>query len=192
MTRLPILTIAMFSLLALPVQAEEGERDYGRPGLYVAGYGLVGFARGERCWDEPGILPSTRCEGLGVPDTQIDGGANLRLGWRENSWLAYELEVEWINLGGSHDGLLAWGPNAKFYLLDQAVQPFVVMGVNGMTIWPKGEKRNTLWAFRHGIGVDCYLTENIAVSAESTFVWATGNRWKSYYLTAGLGVLYRF
>jgi opacity protein-like surface antigen len=197
MARLPILTIALFSLLAFPVQAEEADGDYGRQGIYVAGYGLVGFARGDKCWNEAAPFPSTRCEGLGVdengfPDTQIDGGANLRLGWRESPWLAYELEVEFLDLGGSHDGLLTWGPNAKFYLMDQAVQPFIVMGVNAMTIWPKDEKTNTLWAFRHGIGVDWYLTENIAISAEGTFVWATGNRWKSYYLTTGLGVLYRF
>jgi opacity protein-like surface antigen len=179
MARLLIPTIAVLSLLALPVQADE--EDYARTGVYVGGYGIVDFTRN-----------GDTDRGYGSENTMIGGGANLRLGWRESPSLAYELEVEWIDsTGDTAYGTLVWGANARFYLLDQAIQPYVLMGVNGMTAKALSN-RDTDWAFRHGLGVDFYLTENIAVGAEGTFLWGTGRFWKQYHLTAGLGVLYRF
>jgi hypothetical protein len=179
MARLLIPTIALLSLLALPVQAEEA--DYGRTGLYVGGYGIVGFTTN-----------GDAGQGFGSGNTDTDGGLNVRLGWRESPSLAYELEMEWIGNNKKIDyGTFIWGANARFYLLDQAIQPYVLMGVNGMTARVLSS-RDTEWAFRHGIGVDCYLTDNVALSAEGTFVWGTGRFFKQYLLTAGLGVLYRF
>jgi opacity protein-like surface antigen len=182
MARLLIPTIALLSLLALPVQAEKAEEaDYGRTGLYVGGYGIVGFTTN-----------GDTGQGFGSSNTETDGGLNVRLGWRESPSLAYELEMEWIgNTENTDYGTFVWGANARFYLLDQAIQPYVLMGVNGMTAKALSN-RDTDWAFRHGLGVDFYVTNHIAISAEGTFLWGTGRFWKQYHLTAGLGMLYRF
>lgn len=179
MARLLIPTIALLSLLALPVAAQE--EDYARTGLYLGGYGAVDFTRN-----------GDTDRGFGSSNTEIGGAVNVRLGWRESPSLAYELEFEWIdNTEDTDYGTLVWGGNARFYLLDQAIQPYVLMGVHGMTAKALSN-RDTDFAFRHGLGVDFYLTEKIAIGVEGTFLWGTGRFWKQYHLAAGLGVLYRF
>ena len=48
------------------------------------------------------------------------------------------------------------------------------------------------WGFRTGLGLDFYLTENWAVTGETTFVGGVGQVLDHYFLTVNAGVMYRF
>jgi opacity protein-like surface antigen len=185
MARRLLLTLAMLSLIASPAiaQDEEAEEiDYARTGAYVGGH-LEGT------W-----LTTDAMGPLWRESWRPDFGIDVFVGWRQSGVLALELEFEWIT---NHDNIAygAWlfGPNFKFFLMQDRIQPYLLLGANGM--WYKNNDIIGVeidWAFRNGLGVDFYLTENWALNAETTFVWGVGDLWKTYYLTAGVGAVYRF
>jgi opacity protein-like surface antigen len=185
MARLWILTIALLACMALPAAGQDDDDDapdYARSGAYVGGAFNLGLVTNKSF---PGTVPFT---------WQPQPGLDARLGWRESERLALEIEFEWLaSTDGIEYGSWVLGVNGKFYFAEERIQPYMVLGVNGM--WakvPGAVSSNVDWAFRNGIGLDYYLTENWALNGETSFVWGVGSVWKYYYLTFGVGAVYRF
>ena len=174
------LCLSMSSTLAPDfARADEDDEalEYGRPGAYAMLHVMGG-------------IDVDRRRG----ETNLAGGAgyNLRLGSRESERLAWELEFEQFISDGANDQAFTYGINGKFYFMEEAIQPYIVLGANGHTRLREGEKRRTDWGFRMGGGVDFYLTKKWALNMEHTYVAAVGDLLRQEYASFALGVLYRF
>lgn len=184
MARLSISIIALLACMAWPAAAQDAdaEIDYARQGMYVGGTLQVGLVSSETIF------------GISEPSWKPYPGLDLRLGWRESERFAIEIEFEWLASTKSIDlGNWALGVNGKFYFAEQRIQPYLVLGANGMWVNVPGQPTSEVdWAFRNGIGVDYYLTENWALNGETSFVWGVGEIWKYYTLNFSLGAIYRF
>jgi opacity protein-like surface antigen len=162
--------------------------DYARPGWYVSAFGVYAL---------------NHYRDTQNPDYEGSPGMNIRGGYRGSEWYAIEAEIEWIYRFEDKDDddiynrVFIGGVNAKFYPFHERVQPYLVVGVNGMNVHaknppPKGDFGGTDWGFRFGLGADFYITEHIAVSLESSYVLGVGDIWKADYSSHGLGLTYRF
>lgn len=168
---------------ALADDDEDEEPDYARTGAYVRGAAQVAI------WSSlAGFPPAPQV------NWQPDPGIEVALGWRNSERLALEVVFEWvINHNDVSDGSWLLGANGKFFFLEDRIQPYIVLGANGM--WakiPGGLSFRNDWAFRNGVGVDYYLTNHWALTGESAFVWGVGDLWKNYFVTVSLGAMYRF
>jgi len=97
--------------------------------------------------------------------------------------------------------------NAKGYLLTGRYQPFVLLGVGFMRMESKTRdfsggtipgfaaqqsERTAEFAARYGAGLDFYLTDNVVVSAEGSYLMPTGKLDGLDYYQFSVGLLYRF
>jgi hypothetical protein len=162
---------------------DEEEPEYARPGGYVRGSAELALTTSRQ-----GFLPGDTLS------WQPNFGMDVALGWRNSERLALEAELEWItNRDGIEYSSILLGVNGKFYFLEERIQPYLVLGASGMwTQVPNALEFQDDWAFRNGLGVDYYLDEHWAINAETTFVWGVGDIWRNYYMTFGLGMMYRF
>lgn len=176
--------LALLALLAAPALAKDEDADYTRSGAYVVGTLQLG------------LVTTTLDPVLFTAATSWEPapGGDVRLGWREDGRLALEVEVEWIsNTSDIQYGSWSLGPNVKYFILQDAVQPYILLGGGGYwSKMPFAPQSVSDWGFRHGVGVDWYLTENWALEAETTFLWGVGDVWGRYYMTFGVGAMYRF
>jgi opacity protein-like surface antigen len=202
------------------VQRERGTPDLGNPtgtnptpagdpGIYSFGFSDVdsdtfGFNGrvGYRC--HPYISTELQYEWL----NDFDGGINETTGF--NPWPSaandvprnFEFELESLVLT----------TNVKGHLLTGRYQPFVLAGLGFMRMESKAHDvtskdaldaagrdraarvRDTRVevAMRFGGGLDIYLTENILVSAEGSYLIPTGKLDGMDYYVFGLGLQYRF
>lgn len=186
--RLLPMALCLAALLVAPLAGaaedeEEEEADYARVGLYLR-------ASGQAVWttSQSGFLPPVSIS------WEPEFGIDATLGWRNSERVAIEVEFEWVtNTQGIEYGSWLLGVNGKYYILAERIQPYIILGMNSMWAKPPGTVDSAYdWAFRNGIGVDYYLTEHWALSAESTFVWGVGDLWNNYFLTVGVGAMYRF
>ena len=161
----------------------------------------------------------------------VDGslGLNFRGGVWANQWLAVEGQIEWIsgydlksvaNVSPPVPGLrtasldsVAYTVNARFYPLDGRIQPYAIAGIGGQNSWLNTNLGNsdtfTSFIGRFGGGVDIYLTRNLAITGEFTYVAATeatttyyGPYWDQFwtnssgvdpsYISVSWGLLYAF
>lgn len=184
-----LLLASCIALLFAPIAGhaeddeEEEEAEYSRVGAYVR-------ASGEAAW-------TTAQEGFPYPwlvSWAPEFGLDVTLGWRNSERIAIEAEFEWItNTEGIEYGSWLFGVNAKYYILEERIQPYIIAGMNGMwTKVPDATYSLYDWSFRNGIGVDYYLTPHWAITSETTFVWGVGDLWNNYFLTFGVGAMYRF
>jgi opacity protein-like surface antigen len=184
MARLTIVIITLLACIAGPAVAQDDEEeiDFARRGAYVGGSLQIGLVNSPLA--------------IGAPPQSWEPaiGMDARLGWRESERFALEIEFEWLaSTKGIEYGNWLLGVNGKFYFAEKRIQPYMVLGVNGM--WakaPNAADSDHDWAFRNGIGLDYYLTENWALNAETSFIWGVGGVWKDYFLDFGLGAIYRF
>jgi len=162
---------------------EEHEAEYARPGLYLRASGQAVWTTSQQGY--PAWLQFS---------WEPEFGLDATVGWRNSERIAIEIEFEWVtNTQGIGFGSWLIGVNGKYYVLEERIQPYIILGMNSMwTQVPNSPYSIYDWSFRNGIGVDYYLTEHWALSAESTFVWGVGDLWKNYFLTVGLGAMYRF
>ena len=179
---------SVFLLLASPGFAQDGEADdsYGRPGWYLA---VNGVAANILYRDTLGTTENT-------------AGINARAGYRANPSAAIELEFEWLNpfdetLSGvtiAEYRTYALGLNGKYFLRDDAIQPYAILGVNVLALSKTTtlKKRDTDWGFRGGVGLDFYVAPKVALNVELTYMWGVGDVWERDYLAFGAGVMYRF
>ena len=188
MARIGLLTGTLLAILLLGhgaawAEDEDEEPDYARSGAYLRGAGQLAV------WtSRAGMAPAPQVE------WQPDFGLDVALGWRESERFAIEIEFEWV-VNHEDVSLGNWllGVNGKFYFLEDRIQPYMINGVGAMwTKIPGAPSFADDWAFRHGLGVDFYLNNHWAITGESTFVWGVGDIWKNYFVTVGVGVLYRF
>jgi opacity protein-like surface antigen len=66
------------------------------------------------------------------------------------------------------------------------------LGNPNLGVAPQASERTVDFALRFGGGVDFYLTENILVSAEASYLMPTGKLDNLDYYSLGLGLQYRF
>ncbi len=187
----------MLSLLLASVA--HGQLEYARVGGYLGIGGTV-------------AVENFRNAGpLSVDDS---AGFNLRAGVRVRPHLALEFHFEWIE-GFDVGGLEAIGfpagssaeietfvysANAKLFLLTGRVQPFALAGTAVMetdtkTRVPGLGSRTTsedAFALRLGGGIDAYLTRNVLLSLDATYVIPTGDADDLDYLSLSGGLQYRF
>ena len=162
---------------------EDEEPDYARPGAYIKGAAQIAI------WNaHEGMAPAAPVS------WQPDFAFDMALGWRNSERLAIEAEFEWIiNHEKPTDGSWLLGVNGKFFLLEERIQPYVILGAGAMWVKVPGSDRGPGdWAFRNGVGVDVYLNNHWALTAETTFVWGVGSVWNNYFLTFSTGAMYRF
>lgn len=172
------IVLVSLALVATAGTATAEDEEYGKLGAYVM-FNPVG-----------GLDVNLRPD---PADLQGGGGFNTRLGWRETERLAWEVEFEWVIFDGVDDSVWTYGLNGKFYFTQGRIQPYLVLGANGMT--RKAENRDahfTDWGFRTGLGYDYYLTEKWAVNLECTYVAGVGDLLYRDYASFSLGAMYRF
>jgi opacity protein-like surface antigen len=194
MNRILAISVALACVIGGAAHALEDDEagaqddDFARPGWYLGAYGVYAF----EAYRDTGIL-----------DFDDSFGANFRIGYRGNEWFSLEGELEWIHnfesefLGKVDTRTLIGGVNARIFPLHGRFQPYGLVGVHGMYFTmkdsPPGYDDNaTDWAFRFGLGLDIYATRNIVVGLESSYVWGLGDVWERDYISAGVGIIYRF
>jgi hypothetical protein len=135
-------------------------------------------------------------ERLGSRSADDSLGMKLRLGYRCSPRLGWEFDYEWaesfdLSPGGDVD-LWALTSDAKWYLLTGRWQPFFLTGVGIVTADPLREGTGTDVGGRLGVGIEAYVTENLAVAFDASYVLPTAKVKDLDYLSMTWGFLYRF
>jgi len=177
--------------VGLAVHAQEGD-EFGRTGLYVGAMAAYSFENFD-----------TGSANVSVHGTE---GFDLRVGYRAHPNLAIEGNTQYFNnramivRGGPTADLLAWGfwLNAKLYPLTGQVQPYLLLGP-GFTHLDAGRSRvlgisrdDNGFSPKAGLGVDGYLTSNIAVTVEASYVFTVGDIENTDHIPVSAGLTYRF
>ena len=155
-------------------------------------------------------------------------GLNVRAGYRRTSWLALEIQYEWMDgfsirqLGPSAFGpanaiIATYRPdvttvNAKFHLPIWRTDPYLVVGGGFVSydvdftqpLVTLGRSDNA-FAFRGGAGLDFYLTKQLVLNVEGSYVLNTDSTTiplspagqtstidDLYYISLGAGLTIRF
>ena len=180
--RRAVLGAASFLLLlhGLPASAQSDFETVPAPYVSVAGvYGICNFS------------PTTG-GATGSCSDNLDNsfGLNLRAGFRFNRWIAVEGMIEWMSgfdvkaqnpAPGSPQDLsadaLAFTLNAKVYPLEGRIQPYALLGLGGLNTWLNSDQGQsatfTSFVGRMGVGVDVYITTNLALTGEFAYTAAT-------------------
>ncbi len=182
-------------ILCLPgagaLAQDEGEEapDYLRAGWYAAVSGVYVVENWTGTNDD-----------AGADDSQ---GFNLRVGSRFSEWVSLEIEFEWIDDFFPDERqdfeIVSGSVNTRVYPLGGRFQPFALAGLGIVSTVVDHRDRNSSirqsnadWGFRAGGGLDAYVTEQIAISTEATYVWTVGDVIDVDHVSIGLGILYRF
>jgi len=189
--------------------AEEGdEHDWTvtHRGFYVLANGSYNFMV-----DQSGLEDKAEHAGnfnSNNSNTDDSWGYGGRLGWRFFDRLAVEGQFNNLNSieihqhvnGGNRRSkatFMTAMANAKGYLLTDRIQPYGLVGVGygyGILRPPGGgtNDRDQGFAAQFGVGSDFYLTENLGVMTEATYVLPTGAIDDYDYVALYFGVLLRF
>ncbi len=183
--RVGIGTVLLLSLVFCgSASAQQEFSEFGTtpsPYISLAGvYGLCNFSDSagsnqESCGDE----------------LENSFGMNIRVGYRFNRWVAVEGQVEWMagfdakdvsnwgepGLTSASADTLAFTVNARFYPLIGRIQPYALIGLGGVNSWLNSNLGSsatfTSFAGRFGVGLDIYITPNIALTSEFAYTAAT-------------------
>ena len=170
----------------------------GDPGVYTFSlddvdsdtFGAAGRG-GYRC--HPYISAELQFEALADFDGLIRENGTPSNDWARN----FDLELE----------TLVFTDNLKGHLLTGRTQPFVLLGVGFMRMESKAydskgglipgraaqaSERTVNVAFRYGAGLDFYLTKNVVMSAEGSYLMPLGKLDGLDYYQFGVGLQYRF
>jgi opacity protein-like surface antigen len=175
-------------LLAGLAQAES-EYGTGEPTFYLAASGLIATEGSPWDWGD-----------------RVRGGANLRMGFRLGAPLAFELQGDYINLKDwREDSRWDMTLNFRVYptqleliedlvmdMVPDTLQPYAVAGVGVMGGSPSDDKYQLSGAFRLGLGLDIYATEQMAVSLGYEWVFGTSYWSDSEAQNLTLGLQYNF
>lgn len=206
-------------LFALPAAAGDDE-DWNRSGFYI---GLSGVYTNNLFDDQVDDAVQDAFPAVGPIDVDIDDsfGLNARVGYRVASWVAFELQYEWIDefeMKASATGVPdlkvdisghSLTANAKLIAPIWRTQPYVLLGA-GYALYDAdvnsfydpfldGGKQSG-FAGRLGGGVDWVITENILINTEATVLLTTqdfddsaaGRLDDLFYVSLGVGLQYRF
>jgi len=158
-------------------------------------------------------------------------GLNGRIGFRFNRFFTVEGQIEWISgfdiksafldpSKGDPSRLTAeavtYTINARFYPIEGRIQPYAIAGIGGENVWADTNLFNTdtytSFVGRFGGGLDIYLTPQLALTGEFTYVAATEAKATYYnyygpyfynwftqnsgidpsYMSVSWGLMYRF
>jgi opacity protein-like surface antigen len=170
----------------------------GDPGVYTFNlddveddvFGILGRG-GYRC--HPYISAELQFETL----ADFDGSIRENGTPSNDSARNFDLELE----------TLVFTDNIKGHLLTGRTQPFVLLGVGFMRMEskaydssggdipgraPQTSDRIVNVAFRYGAGLDFYLTKNVVMSAEGSYLMPLGKLDGLDYYQFGVGLQYRF
>jgi opacity protein-like surface antigen len=180
-------------IIALACPAQATEPDYAETGFYLG----VGAAY---AWDQ--------FDAFGSLEPDIAVGVDAWGGYRFLSFLAAELQVEYLNGFDVHIPGIFYYPstkieaeavtftgNLKAYLPLGRFQPFIMSGVGlGHFEFEVGRSENseTDFAARFGGGIDFYVTEALALQLSSSYVLQTGDLDGLDYVSLVAGLQYRF
>lgn len=171
--------------------AERHAQRYARPGLYLS----AGLA-----W-APELFST---------DFSVDNGESAwaAVGYRVVDRFEFEVRLDRVtNFGVEGFGLdaelegYAATLNGRFFLTTGRVQPYLGVGLGAMRFEGDGElvdtgerikDRETELVFRPSVGVDLYLTENVAITGEAAMFNPSGDLSHLRWATLGAGVKLRF
>jgi opacity protein-like surface antigen len=198
--RAQLLCVAAVVLCTGPVRAQEEEddgEDFAREGIYLGAAGS--FAIPTQLEDKLG----KKLGGSFTVDNSL--GFHARVGYRLSPHLAFEVHSEWLAgfeassaSGNVEFQVLTITGDFKFYPLTGRWQPFVVAGAGGLIadvteqsgLGLSGD--NNDFAARFGIGLDCYVTRNIALGLDASYVLPVEDVNEFDYFSLGWGLMYRF
>jgi len=199
-------TLAFLGLGLLASPGLATAEDYSRPGFYIGVGGSYEF----------NVLES-QFEKVLNDKVNIDEGVglNARLGYRLLSWLAGEVEYEWVpgfdvkiqDKKALELGASVITANVRFILPTGRFQPYLKLGAGGyfatltdaLGVGLKADQDG--FAARAGLGLDLYFTENIAAYIGVDGVFTTQDITNAttlqsasglYYVTGQAGIQYRF
>jgi opacity protein-like surface antigen len=161
--------------LVLLAASAQAENVYGRgdPSAYIALSGMATYDDIDDLafWD------------YGSSDSNINGGGTVRMGFRLGGPFAFELQGDFNNAKAWRDDD-NWVITTNFraypmqYFGEEGdldiFQPYVVGGIGLIGGDPKGDKYQLNGAFRTGLGLDFYLTEQLALTVGYEWVTGTG------------------
>jgi opacity protein-like surface antigen len=193
------------AILTAAFSASAQDSEFARSGPYLGIAGSVGFYTGL----EDEIEEIALALGYIVTaDVDASLGFNARAGYRVSPWVAVELEYEHLLPADAEvEGIefaevrtLAFTGNVKVYPLHGRFQPFVIAGLGSASqrledSFGAGlEETDTVAAGRFGGGLDAYVTRNVALSLEVTYLlpFSDLNEADGNYVSIGWGVQYRF
>ena len=216
--QLAIPWFAMF-LVAGSALAGDGESSpFGHPGFYIGAGGVYASDLFE------GEIEDIVEDSFGVPvnvDVEESWGANGRIGYRLGSWIAAEIQYEWIDpfdvdlsAVGLPDGAASLEAqtvtlNGRLIAPIWRTQPYLLVGIGGAFYDVKdniagnilgGSSNRTGVAGRTGGGFDVYLTNSLVFNAEAAVLLTTedfntpaaGDVDDPYYLSVDVGFRYQF
>lgn len=197
-----VLTLGILLLSTLASRAMAW--DFDRSGIYLGVFGSYAFdmAFEDALEDTLRLLEPVEV-GVKVKDSF---GIQGRFGYRFIPHVAAEVQAEYLfgfdtKVGSEKIAkytLLAATANAKVFAMTEDIQPYALVGagilyadlddnlgldVSADAVGP---------AMRAGAGIDLYLSENVVVSAETTYVLPFADVDDLDYLSIGVGVQYRF
>jgi opacity protein-like surface antigen len=178
--------VLILAACLLVAGATAAENRFSRPGYYIAVAGAYGIA-------DSNVNALSQFSGLYAPpfSSSGSGGLNLRVGKRLESWVAFEIEYEWmeqfsINQAGGSEAA-SFRPNVltmngKFVLPIPRIQPYLLAGIGLVNYDFKSAPLQSVLAFgsnytgfavRAGGGLDAYITDHIVVFFEGTYLLNT-------------------
>jgi len=183
--------VAVFlSLVAGPVLAddEEIEHQWMDTSIYVQAAGMVAFEEFKK--------------GIGGNNSL---GFDLVAGLRMTPWLAAEVQFEWVSKMNPYpeNSREAGGDNwattfnaraypTTDYFMEGRLQPYLLVGI-GASSFRTERGREIGFATRWGVGVDTYVTENIALTVGASYLWSVGTPVRDLnYVSLTWGAMYRF
>ena len=201
--------VILLSVPAAVAQDDQSssEQDFSSPAFYIGLGGATGIDMAAE--DELNSL----LEELGYAGAKMDIksaiGFNAKIGARAGPHVATEVQFEYLpefdwkvpvgdtSITALQTSMLAVTANLKLFLLTGRIQPFALIGVGGTfaklssPILP-GSQSFSGYALRGGGGVNVYLTEHIAVSADVSYLFPAGDTRHLDYLSIGWGLQYKF
>jgi opacity protein-like surface antigen len=180
-----------------PMPVVESGPDYARNGFYLIGaatYAIEDFDID----DELGEAAGPSDSGSSLFDDSW--GFNVRGGYRFHPHVAAEVEYDWYDDFLDVDGasLEAWAltANLKLYALTGCIQPYALLGA-GMASFDASVDGEGLadeedFVARFGGGVDVYVTENIAITGDASYMMPTGDLEDLDFVALSLGAMWRF
>lgn len=120
------------------------------------------------------------------------------LGYNVDEHKSFEFGFNFIDSGTRHGNSV--DVRTYFYHLDGVyhltrrgiVQPYVAMGIGGMTFDYEGpgNRSNTAFAFNHGGGVEVFLMDNLAIRGDVRHIITSNGGFNDLLATAGVTVFF--
>ncbi len=184
-TRLPLLLAT--TLIGLLVAGAATAEDFDDRGLYVGVSGVYSATLFQEEALSYGGLPSELAQ---VSDSK---GVSARLGYRLMSWIALEIQYEWLDTIEFSNATLGkfaeYNPqtvtaNLKLFLPSGSLQPYLLVGA-GVGFWELNDLAFTVppivgdnssgegFTGRVGLGLNFHMTDHVALNLEGAGVLNT-------------------